>query len=444
MTYLIYWYRGSHYETCRFCISKDRKWIGALGGNLGTCSLISVVSGAVVCQIEISACEMSEATLVFSDVTFDASERHLWLFSEEVILALAPAALNIDALMIPRTLLWREDILNKRPASSNPTPAVTKERLHASVELFSMLSPEAFDFAVTKSLDASSVAWCFGLTTRSLVGCDSAQKIRGVGHAAEWDYLACIVTDTNFSETRVRIWHLTSDHVRLPRDFAGLRFPLSLRYGKTAAGFVPAKLAFYRTESAEDRMALLPADYRPTVILCRVSEESWEAVDLEMERCLSFCHTENQQRLCLLDVSGVCVLDLESKTIVSRVGYRVNFCELMAMVVEAQLGERNWEHYVENSRTRLLASDGQTVLLAWDATNGRSIVVTRATEQQECRQLISEADGNLKFNCGISGNGACGYFWTKPTGFDDLPKRFCVFSIPGTHFHKISALSDVL
>ena len=395
-----------------FCGSIDREWFAAVSWNHQTAGLASARMGVTAWISTFTEGLLKRPIAMPSEVRFDPVGRHLMLFGEEVIQTFAPPLLEEHF----ETSRFMEE-LDQRLTHLDDTDDIKK-----LMEAYRCLPSKALARAweIGASSRKKRLAWF-----RSKKEAYKGEEIVDAALSPNEQLLALIMRDFRGTFS-VRV-HGTGN-CELKGDINGeqLQFPPSAR----GDVLCPERVFLFKDEDDCDAMAFFSTGKDPVALFCRVDSQVQDAVRLGMSACLMISKGTGLSDVVLLSDDAVCTVSLKERKIVRWTTYQANIAELF----EDVKGSLKWRQTQERASRAdcWISVDGEAVLLAWDVRNKRSIVVTPATRQEECRRNIQASAKSLSEFCSLSPTGASTAF----LDLDDLSQgrlTIGIFSETGKH-----------
>ena len=354
-------------------------------------------------------------------VLFSPQQRHFLVFIDCAILAFVPAVLNLDVQARLQTMTL-DDLSNETVVSPVEGLGISQHPLSGFVKINKVIPSGLSSWFLRNAIPPDVLDAWFGLHGEDSLASSAEQQLLDLSVSDCGQFVGCIIWKAN-QEAKVKLCTLGPDGSMLAYDFGNLKFPLRNTVGEVV--FFPSKLRFYPTET-QARMVLISFEPLPLVMFCDLMNNSKKLLNLEVEKCFTFCRTEDRQHLCFLHVTGVCILDLASQRVVHRIPYLVNFHQLV-LLADRSLREGSFESLLRSCGSRLISDDGKIVGFAWDSKNEMSLVITPLTEMMECFGWFRDQNRKLELNCDVSEDGRCTVRWI----YDTSLCAFCIYSFSG-------------
>ena len=371
-------------------MSNDGKWIACLSKSHGLCALACAESSTIAWTCEVSDKQIDLATPSSRRVTFSPSQRHLLVFTDDSFFAFAPAVLNTDlrgrAQTIPFKKLWDEGLQftgasKEQGAHSDPTQAPQRILLEATSLLLRKIPR-----AISKRE--------FGLVIQDLMDGETVLDVCFMGDGRS----LAIISQESSGLVKIKTGDVSwKDHLRIS-GFADTEFPSTDHSGDE--GFTPATLHFYPIEDREE-MVVFSDDCTPSVAFWAPSLP-WTIKQLKMQKILCFSQTGDRRRMCLLDIDGICILDLPSREIVDKIAYQVDFTALP----DGQNPDSLYRDLMVRS-PHLLADDGLSIVLPWASDDRPHTVVTPSMDPAEWNLVLRCRKTDTVRSSAVSRNGKC-------------------------------------
>ena len=369
----------------KFCISKNRQWIGTISRRFQSCSIVSVKSGATVWssgfaqRLQVGPIDMPIKAI------FDPSGDYFLVMGECAIMVCAP------------------EFLHEKPHAEECDQTFLKAyACLPSQSLASALEVREYNSGVSSWIDD---------VTRTI---SHNNYISDATQSADGKRLAFIVSNRETSSQPIGSAKIVCFEKGEGRAFPDLAFKDA---GTEAASesFIPNRLFFYDNDNGPNQgLVAFSVIDKPTATFIDIRTRKMRENDLEnIDRCLRISQTADRKKVTILDIRKVIILDLRSET-TSEMEYKVNFRNILEMVTAKSKRKRRTrlDRREENTQRRV-SDDGCCVLLSWDEGRKESIVVHPSSGQQEVEDLLKQPNRQLSDHCTLSSDG-------KATCFIDM------------------------
>lgn len=365
-----------------FCVSSDASWIGVYSCKQRSCTIVSMRTGVAEWQFIVQKKKLQNHAAQHGTATFDPSGRNMVVRCPTTIVACPvsrqsapfPVALSIST--------------SQREGMKSAESAMTA--------FFGDLPSEALvDKIATRTLSGFEINKNIAQRILGEI-IDASVTVDGgmtAALASGRRGFSVVVNQDNPDENI----HLELMHKRFFPRWLFVRHSLDSRDNETVVAISPGPV--------------------PIAAFCDVWRQSSKSVQLGMTKCHRVSQSDDQRHLILLDDAAVAIFDLVSQKTVKQIKYKLEFGKILKLV---QQNSTKWHRckldHGSIDTERRISDDGKAVLLAWDTKNRRSIVVSPSTHQNQCEDLISQAETCLSDFCLLSQNGS----WTAFIDVEEL------------------------
>ena len=362
----------------KFCISKNRRWIGAFSQRFQSCSIVSVESGATVWSSGVLyPLHSTEQQDIPTEAMYDPNGDHFLIMGECAIIVFAPEFLD--------------DKLN--------TEECDKTFLKACACLPSQSLASALE---EREHDSDFPAWITDVTSsisRNSYISDATQSAHG-------KRLAFIDSNRETSSQPIGSAKIVCFEKGEGRAFPDLAFEDA---GTQAASesFIPNRLFLYDNGNGPDQglVAFSLIDKPTAMFIDLMTRKKREKKLKNIDKCLRISQTADRKRVTILDIGKVVILDLRSETTFETIKYKVDFTNLLGLVTAKTKWKRKRRDGIVEDTQKRVSDDGRCVLLSWDQGMQESIVVHPSSGQQEVEDLLKQPNRVLSDYCTLSSDG---------------------------------------
>ena len=209
-----------------------------------------------------------------------------------------------------------------------------------------------------------------------------------------------VISKDSAGSTRIKVG--TMNWSGKPRAFGFVDSPFPSTVSSGDRKFTPWRLYFYPIGDNEEGMVVFPHECTPSVAFYNPIDQTWEIKRLAMEKLLCLSQTEDRRRTCLLDVDGICILDLPAREIVGKIAYQVDFTALP----EGQIPVSFYRDLMVSSPC-FIADDGKTIVLPWASDDRPHTVVTPSMDPAEWNLVLRCRKTDTVRSSAVSRNGKC-------------------------------------
>ena len=369
-----------------FCISKNKKWIGAFSRRSQSCSIASATSGATVWSSGFAQPLQSALPDLPTRAMFDPNGDHFLIVSECAIIVCSP-----------------EFLANKLYAEKRDQTFLEAYACLPSQSLTSALEDREHKCGVSSWIDDVSCS----IIHDSYVS-DATQS-------ADGKRLAFIVTNRERYFRPIRSSEIVCLEEGEGEALLDLAFEEDNGTEADSESFIPNRLFLYDNGNGPDLGLVAFSELqKPIAMFVAIPTKNKREKKLEnIDRCLRISQTADRKKVTILDVRKVIILDLRSETTSEIIEYQVDFANILAMVtVNTKWKRKRRESDMKDTQKRV-SDDGRCVLLSWDQGKQESIVVRPSSGPQEMDNPLKQPNRVLSDYCTLSSDG-------KATCFIDM------------------------
>ena len=361
----------------KFCISKNKQWLGTFSQKFQSCSIAAVRSGATVWSSNSPKCLQSASHEMPTEAMFDPNGDHFMIMGNRGIVVCTP------------------EFLSDRPCA--------EECDQTFLKAYACLPSQSLASALEDREHDNEFPEWITKVTRII---NNNSDISDATQSADGKRLAFIVPDRETPSQPIR----SSRIVCLEEGAAGDYLDLAFKDAGTEAAsesFIPNRLFLYDNGNGPDQgLVAFSLIDKPTAVFIDIRTRKMRENNLEnIDRCLRISQTADRNKVTILDIRKVIILDLRSET-TSEIEYKVDFTNLLGLVTATTKWEfaRRLNRGLEGTQKRV-SDDGLCVLLSWDQGMQESIVVHPSSRQKEVEDLLKQPYKMLSDYCTLSSDG---------------------------------------
>ena len=387
----------------KFGISPDGFWAGVYSCQRQSFALVSMRSETTAWNFALPSEWEMHPLQMWNQMRFDPAGKHFLVFGDSVILACAPSFLPVNSLK-SETWTWTRSKASR--AWHNKDNLMTmlqyndQTRKTAS-DVFQCLSSEALAdiLSVSMPIEIQGIEPLEAIL-RNYPG---DRRVVDAVLSADGRYLAFILN----VDGRNNVVHSCDLAKSIDQPNEGPTAP----YSMPDKGFDPSRVILYEnTLSPMDAMILFSVGYKPIVVFCNIETLATTKMDLTtldppIQKCMRVSQAADRRTLLILDTHSVSVFDLPQRKVLRTIEYAADVGKLIRLVGKSRKWPRAKYSYRDKNAERRISDGGETVLLAWDAKNDRSVIVTPEMDQSTCEAAIAASDNTLSDFCVLARNG---------------------------------------